>query len=257
MGRKQLPPYFRTEEAARVRMYKESRYWDARYREERDLPDGYDWFGRYQGFRELVVRELQAGARGLVLGCGTSSLSVDLHEEGLSPLVSIDYSPICIKEMAEKHAGRNGMSWLVMDARQLQFPDGSFDFVIEKGTLDAMMVGERDPWRVTSETVALIDEVLSEVSRVLSPNGCFISVTFSPPHFRTCHYAQPPYGWSVSCNTYGSDFHYFLYTMHKGEKLTPQDLEQGQSLHRPYIQPMHLPTLSDKDDEDFLTNIQI
>ncbi|KAM8952361.1 EEF1A lysine methyltransferase 4 [Pelodytes ibericus] len=238
-------------------MYKELGYWDARYKEERVLPDGYDWFGKYRDFGELVRREINLGTRGLVLGCGTSSLSVDLHQDGVRPVVSIDYSPVCIMEMAQKHASLTDMSWLVMDARDLKFPDGSFDMVIEKGTLDAMMVGERDPWRVTPETITLVDQVLSEVSRVLSPHGCFISVTFAPPHFRTRHYAQSAYNWSVSCDTYGTDFHYYLYTMHKGKELTARDLERGQSLRTPYIAPEILQTLSETDDEEFLRNIQI
>ncbi|XP_053315318.1 EEF1A lysine methyltransferase 4 [Spea bombifrons] len=238
-------------------MYKEPVYWDNRYEAERAVPGGYDWFGTYRDFAELVRREIRPGTRGLVLGCGNSSLSVDLHKEGVSPVVSIDYSPVCITEMARKHAGIPDMRWLVMDARQLTFPDGSFDLVIEKGTLDAMMVGERDPWRVSPDTISLVDQVLSEVSRVLSPTGCFISITFSAPHFRTRHYAQPAYGWSVSCDTYGRDFHYFLYTMRKGRELTTFDLERGRSLHAPPILPETLPTLAENDDEEFLKNIQI
>ncbi|XP_075058532.1 EEF1A lysine methyltransferase 4 [Mixophyes fleayi] len=237
-------------------MYKESVYWDSRYEEERHLPGGHEWFGGYPDFAHLVRRELRAGIRGLVLGCGTSSLSVDLHKEGVSPLVSIDYSPVCIMEMEQRNAGVPDMSWMVMDARQLQFPDGTFDLVIEKGTLDAMMVDEKDPWTVTQATANLVDEVLSEVSRVLAPNGCFISITFSPPHFRTRHYAQPQYDWSVSCDSYGRDFHYFLYTMRKGGQLTSCDLERGRSLHKPYV-PEKIPTLLACDDEDFLSNIQI
>ncbi|XP_063297179.1 EEF1A lysine methyltransferase 4 [Pelobates fuscus] len=238
-------------------MYREQNYWDSRYKEEHDQTEKYDWFGSYRDFRDLVRRHIKPGTRGLVLGCGTSSLSVDLHRDGVDPIVSIDYSPVCIKEMEEKHAGIPDMTWLVMDARQLEFPDASFDFIIEKGTLDAMMVGERDPWRVTPETVAVIDKVLSEVSRVLTPTGCFISVTFSPPHFRTRHYAQPEYDWSVSCDTYGRDFHYFLYTMRKGKELTVRDQERGLSLHAPYIGPETLPTLAETDDEEFLYNIHI
>ncbi|XP_053566316.1 EEF1A lysine methyltransferase 4 isoform X2 [Bombina bombina] len=229
-------------------MYKEQVYWDSRYQEEQEDTGGHEWFGSYSDFSCLVRKELRPGSSGLVLGCGTSSLSVDLHAEGVSPVVSIDYSPVCIAEMAQRHAGRAGMSWLVMDARELQFPDGSFDLVIEKGTLDAMMVDEKDPWSVSPQTITL-------VSRVLSPDGIFISVTFSQPHFRGRHYAQPQYGWSVSCNTYGVDFHYFLYTMRKGEELSPRDRESGRSLHEPHVQPELLPTLSDSDNEDFLTNI--
>ncbi|KAM4772630.1 EEF1A lysine methyltransferase 4 [Rhinophrynus dorsalis] len=238
-------------------MYKEPVYWDSRYREEQAVTERYEWFGRYRDFRDLVKRELRPWSRGLVLGCGTSSLSAELHKEAVCPLVSIDYSPVCIAEMAQRHSEHPGMSWLVMDARHLHFPNESFDLVIEKGTLDAMMVEEKDPWNVTPETVTMIDQVLSEVSRVLSPKGCFISITFSPPHFRARHYAQPVYDWSVSCDTYGSDFHYFLYTMHKGGKLTPCDLERGQSLHKQPISPKSLPTLAEMDDEEFLRNIQI
>ncbi|XP_040205701.1 EEF1A lysine methyltransferase 4 [Rana temporaria] len=240
-------------------MYKESGYWDTRYERERALPEagGHEWFGPYEDFAHLVRRQLRSGLRALVLGCGTSSLSADLYAEGVSPIISIDYSPICIKEMTERNADIPEISWMVMDARQLQFPDESFDLVIEKGTLDSMMVDEKDPWNITPATVNLVDEVLSEVSRVLTPSGCFISVTFSPPHFRTRHYAQLKYDWSVSCDTYGRDFHYFLYTLLKGGKLTPYDIERGQSLHKPRVIPKTVPTISAYDDEDFLRNIQI
>ncbi|XP_075718008.1 EEF1A lysine methyltransferase 4 [Rhinoderma darwinii] len=238
--------------------YKELEYWDSRYEEEeRLLTGGHEWFGAYQDFAHLVRRELRPGTRGLVLGCGTSSLSAELHKEGLRPLVSIDYSTACIKEMAQRNVNVPDMSWMVMDAQHLEFPDGTFDLVIEKGTLDAMMVDERDPWRVTQDTVTLVDQVLSEVSRVLAPSGCFISITFSPPHFRSRHYAQLRYDWSVSCDSYGRDFHYFLYTMRKGGQLTSLDLERGHSLYRSHVDLEHAPILLDCDDEDFLNNIQI
>lgn len=97
-------------------------------------------------------------------GCGTSSLSADLYAEGVSPIVSIDYSPVCIEEMIERNTGIPEMSWVAMDARSLQFPDETFDLVIEKGTIDSMMVDEKDPWNITPETVNFVDEVLSEVS---------------------------------------------------------------------------------------------
>ncbi|KAM3932435.1 EEF1A lysine methyltransferase 4 isoform 2-T2 [Leptodactylus fuscus] len=143
--------------------YKELEYWDSRYEEEEQLlTGGHEWFGAYRDFAHLLRRELRPGTRGLVLGCGTSSLSAELHKEGVRPLVSIDYSPVCIKEMTQRNAGVPDMSWMVMDARHLQFPDGTFDLVIEKGTLDAMMVDEKDPWRVSQDTIALVDEVLSE-----------------------------------------------------------------------------------------------
>ena len=42
----------------------------------------------------------------------------------------------------------------------MDFPSGSIDVVLEKGTL----AGEPDPWSVSSEGVHTVDQVLSEVS---------------------------------------------------------------------------------------------
>ena len=38
--------------------------------------------------------------------------------------------------------------------------------VIEKATLDTFLVGEEDPWNVTSETQKTIDTILQQVSFV-------------------------------------------------------------------------------------------
>ena len=91
-------------------------------------------------------------------------MSVDMHRAGYRSICNIDYSSVCIHTMSTRHADCPGMSWLQMDARQLSFPDGSFDVVLEKATLDAMLVAEKDPWEVSSDAACLIHRVLSEVS---------------------------------------------------------------------------------------------
>ncbi len=55
------------------------------------------------------------------------------------------------------------MQWLVMDIKDLKFESGSFDIVIEKATLDALLVGERDPWSLSSESRTLMDDILIQV----------------------------------------------------------------------------------------------
>ncbi|XP_062311898.1 LOW QUALITY PROTEIN: EEF1A lysine methyltransferase 4-like, partial [Osmerus eperlanus] len=93
---------------------------------------------------------------------GNSAMSVDMHRAGYHSICNIDYSSVAIDTMSTRHADCPGMSWLHMDARQLSFPDGSFDVVLEKGTLDAMLVEEKDPWEVSSDAACLIHRVLSE-----------------------------------------------------------------------------------------------
>ncbi|XP_074859967.1 EEF1A lysine methyltransferase 4 [Carettochelys insculpta] len=235
--------------------YRDRRFWDSRYRETGTAPS--EWFGGLASFREQLEAELRPGDRILVLGCGNSALSYDLFQLGYTDITSIDYSPVCIAGMRARYGQCQGLRWAVMDAQDLAFTDGSFDVVLEKGTLDSMMVGETDPWNVTPETAALLDQVLKEVSRVLRSGGRFISITFAQPHFRKRHYAQPAYSWSVHHSTYGTGFHYFFYVMRKGQELAPADIELGRRLHAlpgPACPPS---ALQASDSEDYLSAIEL
>ncbi|KTF89886.1 hypothetical protein cypCar_00032480 [Cyprinus carpio] len=80
-------------------------------------------------------------------GCGNSALSYDMYRAGYTSITNVDYSSVCVESMAERHKDCAQLSWLCMDARRLAFPDGVFDVVLEKGTLDAMLVEESDPWK--------------------------------------------------------------------------------------------------------------
>ncbi|XP_014460857.2 EEF1A lysine methyltransferase 4 [Alligator mississippiensis] len=238
------------------RRYRARGFWDARYRAGAAPAE---WLGGLGRFRRQLEPELRPGDRVLVLGCGSSTLSYDLFQLGYTDITSIDYSAVCIEAMRARYAHCPGLRWAVMDARDLRFPDGSFDVVLEKGVLDAMVAGEADPWHVSPQATALLDRVLSEVSRVLRPGGRFVSISFAQPHFRKPHYAQPAYGWSLRHETYGTAFHYFLYTMVKGQALAPADLALGRSLHEPPCPtgPPQLPPSPMADTEDFLYAIEL
>ncbi|XP_044290576.1 EEF1A lysine methyltransferase 4 [Varanus komodoensis] len=235
--------------------YRERSFWESRYRDEGADPT--EWFGGLECFREQLETALNPGDRILVLGCGTSALSYDLFQLGYADVTSIDYSGTCISSMQSCYAHCPGLHWAVMDARTLNFVDGSFDVILEKGTLDSMMVEEKDPWNVSQEARMLLDQVLTEVSRVLRPGGRFISITFAQPHFRKRHYAQPAYGWSIRHASYGEGFQYFLYVMTKGEALSLPDQALGRSLHLRPASPPPVCRLQDSDDEDYLSAIEL
>ncbi|KAB1283293.1 EEF1A lysine methyltransferase 4 [Camelus dromedarius] len=236
--------------------YREVQYWDQRYRCAADSAP-YEWFGDFSSFRDLLEPELLPEDRILVLGCGSSALSYELFLAGFPDVTSVDYSSVVVAAMRARYAHVPKLRWETMDVRALDFPSGSFDVVLEKGTLDALLTGEQDPWTVSSEGVHTVDQVLSEVSRVLVHGGRFISMTSAAPHFRTRHYAQARYGWSLKHATYGNSFHFHFYLMHKGKELSVAQLALGAQILSPPQPPTPPCFLQDSDHEDFLSAIQL
>ena len=155
-----LPPSSFVPESTRD--YSRIEYWDKRFETEEE----YEWCGRYEDFRSLLVAALKGGGgdgpraarRVLVLGSGTSRLPFDLAAEeellpGLEEVVATDLSAVAVEKMAartlqeeaaERDDGRKKtapISWQVADMLSLPFSDGSFDAVIDKGVLDALFAG--------------------------------------------------------------------------------------------------------------------
>lgn len=76
-----------------------------------------------------------------------------------------------------------------MDARDMsQFKTGSFNVVIDKAMLDAIITGDK-------ETCA---QVLSEVHRVLKPTGKFISISHGSLDQRKKHLKKyGTFNWNI------------------------------------------------------------
>ena len=60
---------------------------------------------------------------------------------GLRNVCSTDASPTVVQRMRELAASRGctAVTWQVADMLALPFPDGAFDVVIEKGSIDCFM----------------------------------------------------------------------------------------------------------------------
>lgn len=152
-------------------------------------------------------------------------MSEELYLDNFTNIVNTDYSPILIDAMRKKYSSLDKMSWLVMDINNLKFDEKSFDCVIEKGTLDALLVDEKDPWNMSQENLVKMENILEQISRILKNGGVFISITFAQPHFRKPLYAHDKFNWSIKQFTIGDAFHYFIYVMKKGETLSDFDKE--------------------------------
>lgn len=159
-------------------------YWDKGYKTG-DAPP--EWFIPYQTFSKFVRKYLSKDKPVLVIGCGTSSLSYEMYEEGYTQLSSMDYSPEAIYEMKNKYPQLN---WAVMDVRKMDYEDASIDSIVDKGTLDCLFF--------LDETNEEVKKMLSEVSRILKPGGHYIVVTCGHPMQRTEIFMEnPKYNWYV------------------------------------------------------------
>lgn len=66
--------------------------------------------------------------------------------------------------------------WQTMNVCALDYPDESFNAVVDKGTLDSVLCGEG--------STANVAKMCMEVSRVLKPNGVYFICSYGVPDNR-------------------------------------------------------------------------
>mmetsp|Transcript_29995 Transcript_29995/g.115161 ORF Transcript_29995/g.115161 Transcript_29995/m.115161 type:complete len:174 (-) Transcript_29995:864-1385(-) len=122
----------------------------------------------------------------LVVGCGNSKLSFQLYEAGFRSITSIDYSDVVISRMREQYKETPQLIWTVADVRELsEISDaGSFDVVIDKATMDALVVDQGSPWSPSQAAIDDVFKMCKEMIYVLRPGGTFIQITFQELLFR-------------------------------------------------------------------------
>jgi len=109
----------------------------------------------------------------LVVGCGNSLMSEQVSCEGFSAVISIDYISSIVDELAIKYRHRfPSMQFVCMDATKLSFSGESFELVLDKGTLDAILCGAQQP---------VIHAMIEQIYRVLKCNGVYAVVSCNPP----------------------------------------------------------------------------
>eukprot|EP00742_Colponemidia_sp_Colp-10_P000659 GILJ01000718.1.p1 GENE.GILJ01000718.1~~GILJ01000718.1.p1 ORF type:complete len:211 (+),score=25.02 GILJ01000718.1:72-704(+) len=170
--------------------YGKSEYWDDRYTRD---PEPFDWYQRWAALKEAVADYINKDHQILNVGAGNSRLSEEMHDDGYQNIVNIDISRVVTKQMEEKYRDKQGMSYVQMDARSIDYPDHSFDVVMDKGTLDSMLCGEGSTTNV--------QKMLSEIYRVLAPNGVYIIVSYGQPAHRLNHLDREDLLWKVTYTT--------------------------------------------------------
>lgn len=150
------------------------------------------------------------------------------------------------------------MTWHQMHIRRLSFPDASFEVILVKATLGAILLEEKPQWQISPQTGCFIHQTPTEVSWCLKPEGRFISITLISPSIRKCLCARREYDWSIRTHTYGDEFNYFVYVMTKGEEFSPEDAALEKKLLQAYESSTAPLVTTDTDtEEEFLSNMKL
>lgn len=92
--------------------------------------------------------------------------------------------------MKVKYSHVPELKWIVADMRSMpMFSDGAFEFILEKGALDAFMAKEGDVWNPDQEVLVDVGKALKEIRKLLKPEGLYIQISFQQPHFRSRYLA--------------------------------------------------------------------
>lgn len=170
--------------------YGKPSYWDDRYTKD---PEPFDWYQRYSGVKDKLQQYIKKTDYALMVGCGNSRLTEDMYEDDFTSIANIDISKVVIDQMTERHKDKSTLTWQVMNACHLDFPDETFDAIVDKGTIDSVLCGEG--------STSNVSKMLSEFQRVLKPNGVVIMVSYGVPDNRLGYLESDDYAWKVTTHT--------------------------------------------------------
>jgi SAM-dependent methyltransferase len=161
-------------------------YWDQRYANPET--SNHEWYFGYDTLQPLVHELLPARPSdqwsALEVGCGDRPILPDLVADphfANCRAICFDYAPTVVRALrhAAREAARSNpalpvVSYEQADARSLSYSNESFDIVLDKGTIDAMMCS-------ISEGVSNAQQICSEAARVVSPGGVIVIVSHMNP----------------------------------------------------------------------------
>jgi SAM-dependent methyltransferase len=205
--------------------YGKAEYWDERYKANDTT---FDWFVSFDALKDIILpyTTSKQECKALVVGCGNSRLSPQLYDSGVHQIINIDISEVVIGQMRARYREMDKMVWARMDVTRLDFPDSSFDVVIDKGTIDSLLCG--------SNSFHNVYQMNKQISRVLKRGGKYISITYGQPDTRIDHFRRKRLHFDVEHRTvdkpvFSSDVsptsNYHVYIMTKSEDAA--SLEEG------------------------------
>uniref|UniRef100_A0A0B6ZBE2 Methyltransferase domain-containing protein n=1 Tax=Arion vulgaris TaxID=1028688 RepID=A0A0B6ZBE2_9EUPU len=166
-------------------------YWDRFFKKRGKIP--FEWYGEYPQLHGVIHKYITPSNTVLVVGCGNSALSENMYDNGLQNLTNIDISDVVIQQMTDRHRSRRpNMKFQKVDVTQMTYSDGYFHVVLDKGTLDALLVSEEP------NVVNNVKAMFAQVTRCLRLGGRYIVISLLQDHVQKVllnHFTQ--LGWPI------------------------------------------------------------
>ena len=159
--------------------YGDKSYWEERYKSSENTT--FDWLENYSSLKEIIYSLNIPKETGQILnlGCGNSEFSENMYDDGYKNIKNIDISQNVINSMKIRNKDRIGMTYEVMDVRDLKYEDNSIDLAVDKSTIDALLCGD--------DAFINVAKMIKEVQRVLKVGGYYMIISYGVPNYRVLH----------------------------------------------------------------------
>ena len=158
--------------------YGDKNYWEERYDEQSGTT--FDWLEDYESIKPILDNlGIKKEYRILNVGCGNSEFSEKMYDEGFTHNYNIDICQNVIDFMNTRNKGKKGLHFDVMDVCEMAYKDETFDLIIDKSTIDALLCSDH--------SFMIVAKMLKEISRVLKTGGYYIIISYGQPENRMIH----------------------------------------------------------------------
>ena len=158
--------------------YGDKKYWIERYDEQNGTT--FDWLEDYESIKPILLNlHIKKESRILNVGCGNSEFSEKMYDEGYNHNYNIDICQNVIDYMKSRNKDKKGLHFDVMDVCDMSYKDETFDLIVDKSTIDALLCGDH--------SFMIVAKMLKEISRVLKTGGYYVIISYGKPESRMIH----------------------------------------------------------------------
>jgi SAM-dependent methyltransferase len=148
--------------------------WDKRFLQQVSEGEGRtdEWYICYENSPELqqfMQAAIDPDALVVQVGCGNSRMAPALYKDGFKYLINLDISKAVLAHMQMRYSKTHpGLAFIAADATQTCWPSEIVDVIVDKGTLQSLLL--------LRDGVARVEAFAREMWRILRPGGKMIQI---------------------------------------------------------------------------------